>query len=174
MIPSTWALTSMPIPRSRTHTAVVVTAVTLMSRFKRMFLNASRRKNPKLDLIGVDPPHLVANDAPVFERYDPFAHHIHHLLVVGCHENRGTDAVDPVQELHDAHAGIRVEVSGRLVGDEYRRLGDEGAGDRNPLLFAARELIRVFFHLVAQAYEVQDLGHLRADSTPPLTCDLHR
>src|SRR5215210_6879413 len=123
MTPSTWASTSRVSPRIRTHTAVVVTAVTLMSQFRRRFLNASRRKNPRLlDFIGVDSPHLVASYLPRLQRHDPFSHHVDHLLVVGRDEDRGADAVDPVQKLHDAHARVRVEVSGGLIGDEYRRL----------------------------------------------------
>src|ERR671933_144621 len=134
IIPSTWALTSMPSPNTKTHTAVVVTAVTVMRRVRRMFLEASRRKNARLNLIGVYSPRLVAHDPACLERHHSLAHHVHHLSVVGRDDDCGADTVDPVQELHDADAGVRVEVSGRLVGDEYRRLGDEGAGDRDALL----------------------------------------
>src|SRR4051812_25757289 len=174
MIPSTWALTSRAIPRIRTHTAVVVIAVTLMSRFRRRFLNASARKNPRLlDLIGVDPPRPVANYLSRFERHDPFAHHIDHLLVVGRDEDRSTDAVDPVKELHDTYARVRVEIPGWLVGDEDRRLGDEGAGDRDPLLLATRELIWKRLSLISETDELQDLGHLRADGPSFLARHLH-
>ena len=39
-------------------------------------------------------------------------------------------------------AGVRVEVSGRLVGQQDQRPVDERAGDRDPLLLATGELVR--------------------------------
>src|SRR3712207_5782526 len=112
-----------------------------MSRFSRRFFIASAIKNARLsDLIGVDPPRPITDYLPRLERHDPLAHHVDHLLVVCRDEDRGADAVDPVQELHDAYARVRIEVTSWLVGDEYRGLGDEGTGYGDPLLFAAREL----------------------------------
>src|SRR5215207_2771325 len=174
MSPSMWELTSSPTPRTRMQMNVVVMAVMLIRRFRRMFLRASRRKNPVLNLIGVSPLYLVADHAAVLEGDDPLAHHVDHLLVVGRNEHGGADTVDPVQKLHDAHAGVRIEVSGRLVGDEYGRLRDEGPGDRDALLLPARELVRELVHLPAQAHEVEYLGDLRADGAASLARDLHR
>src|SRR4028118_2202541 len=166
--PSTCSLTSSPTPKTRMQIKVVVTAVMLMSKLRRMFLNASARKNPRLNLIGVCPLHLVAHDAAPLEGHHPLAHHVHHLPVVGGDDDRGAGAVDPVQELHDADAGVRVEVARRLVGDEYRRLRDESPGDGDPLLLPAGEHLGVLVHLAREAYEVQDLGHLGLDDPPPL------
>src|ERR671916_3156994 len=103
MTPSTWELTSRPTPRTRMQMNVVVMAVMLIRRFRRMFLRASRRKKPRLNLIGVSSLDLVADHAAVLEGNDPLAHHVHHLLVVGCDEYGGADAVDAVQKLHDTH-----------------------------------------------------------------------
>src|SRR3712207_4519767 len=111
MIPSTCELTSSPIPRTRMQMNVVVMAVMLIRRFRRMFLKASRRKNPRLNLIDVSPLYLVADHPPLLEGDDPLAHHVNHLPVVGGDEYGGADAVDPVQKLHDADARIRVEVA---------------------------------------------------------------
>src|SRR3712207_8149903 len=49
---------------------------------------------------------LFRSDPPVLKRHDPLAHHVHHLLVVGRNQDRGADAVDPVQELHDPNRGV--------------------------------------------------------------------
>src|SRR5215207_3766464 len=147
MTPWMWALTRSPSPKTKMQMNVVVTAVMLMSRFRRMFLKASARKNPKLNLICVSPPHLVANDTPIFEGDDPLSHHVHHLPVVGRDQDGGADAVDPVQELHYADAGVRIEVARRLVCDEYVRLRDEGTGYRDTLLLAPREHVRELVHL---------------------------
>src|ERR671916_1404062 len=78
MTPSTWELTSRPTPRTRMQIKVVVMAVMLIRRFRRMFLRASRRKKPKLNLIGVSPPHLVSDNAAILQGDDPLAHDVHH------------------------------------------------------------------------------------------------
>src|SRR5919199_685735 len=165
---------SRPTPRTRMQMNVVVMAVTLMRRFRRMFFRASRRKKPMLNLICIGPPHLVAHHAAILEGNDPLAHHVHHLPVVGRDEHGGPDAVYAVQKLHDAHARVRVEVARRLVRDEDRWLRDEGPGDRYALLLSAGELVREFVNLPAQADEIEDLGHLGADDAAPLARDLHR
>src|SRR5687768_11321434 len=129
-----WSLTRSPNPRTRMQMNVVVTAVTVMSRLRRMFLNASERKNPRLNLIGVRPLHLVADNTPLIEGDHPLAHHVDHLPVVGGYYDGGADSVDPVHKLHDVHAGVRVEVARWLVRDEYGRLRDEGPGYGDALL----------------------------------------
>src|SRR5829696_5293281 len=78
-----WALTSRPSPKTRMQMNVVVTAVMLMSKFRRRFLRASAKKNPRLNLIGVGPLHLVADDTSFLQGDHPLAHHVDHLPVVG-------------------------------------------------------------------------------------------
>ena len=58
--------------------------------------------------------------------------------------------------LEDLGAGVRVEVAGRLVGEQHGRLADQRAGDRDPLLLAARELRRA---VVATLGEADALDH---------------
>ena len=53
---------------------------------------------------------------------------------------------------------LRVEVAGRLVGDEHRRIGDDRARDRDALLLAARELPRVVLRAIRQADDLER-GH---------------
>src|ERR671921_1560975 len=87
-----------PRPRIRTQITVVVAAVTLMSRFRRRFLSASRRKNPRLlDLTSIPPLNHVTYDSARLKRHDSLAHHVHHLHVVGRHKHSGANAVDSVQ-----------------------------------------------------------------------------
>jgi hypothetical protein len=47
------------------------------------------------------------------------------------------------QEAHDTLAVDGVERAGRLVGEQQAALADDRARDRDPLAFAARELVRV-------------------------------
>ena len=53
---------------------------------------------------------------------------------------------------------LRVEVAGRLVGEQQRRIGDDGAGDRDALFLSARELTRVVLVAIAQADDAER-GH---------------
>ena len=50
-------------------------------------------------------------------------------------------AVERLQEREHLEARPGVEVAGRLVGQEERRVGDQGPGDRDALLLAAGELV---------------------------------
>ncbi len=52
-------------------------------------------------------------------------------------------AVEPAYDLHDLGRGLRVEIAGRLVGEQDRGLVDQRARDRDALLLAARELVRI-------------------------------
>ena len=53
-------------------------------------------------------------------------------------------------------AGVRVEVRGRLVGEEEGRRAGEGAGDGDPLLLPAREVAREERLPVGEADGVED------------------
>src|ERR671910_279447 len=169
-----WALTSSPRPKTRMQMNVVVTAVMLISTFRRRFFRASARKYPRLNLIGVRPLHFVADDTPLLQGDHPFAHHVDHLSVVRGDHDGGAYTVDPVQELHDADAGCGVEVAGRLVGNENGRLGHEGPGYGDALLLSAGEHIRELVHLPREANQVEYLGHFGADRASLLARDLHR
>ena len=46
------------------------------------------------------------------------------------------------QQAQDLGPGVDVEVAGRLVGQQQRRVVDQRAGDREALLLAAGELVR--------------------------------
>ena len=60
--------------------------------------------------------------------------------VVGDHDDRRAGVVDLVQEIHDLLRGRRVEVAGRLVGEDQARRDGERPGDGDALLLAARQL----------------------------------
>src|SRR5438309_1896001 len=65
-------------------------------------------------------------------------------IVVGHqHERRARLRVHLEHQLDHAGAGRRIEIPGGLVGKEELRLGDEGARERNALLLAPGERLRV-------------------------------
>lgn len=58
-----------------------------------------------------------------------------HVRLMGDHQDRrSAAAVEFRQQVHDLHRAPGVELSGRLVGQQHRRLRDAGSRDRNPLL----------------------------------------
>ena len=73
-----------------------------------------------------------------------------------------------VQQLEDLVARLAIEVAGRLVAQQQRRVGDDGAGDADALFLAARELARVVIGPVAEPDDVQ--RHLH----PPLAIGRRR
>ena len=80
-------------------------------------------------------------------------------VVVGGHHHGGAGPVDPLEQQHDVLAGVRVEVAGRLVGQQHQRPVDERAGDRDPLLLAAGQLVRQPVGLAVEADQLEHLGH---------------
>ena len=120
------------------------------------------------------PAPLVAGQPPVVERDHAAAHLVDHLAVVRRHHDRRPGAVDPVEQLHDPDRGVGVEVPGRLVADQKRRVVDDGARDRDALLLTARELVGKRGHLVREPDEVEHLGHLAADRAAAFALHLQR
>src|SRR5258705_2858394 len=82
------------------------------------------------------------------------------------HEDDGDAALD-VEALEDAHhldARLRVEIAGRLVGEQQRRVVHQRPRDGDRLWLAAGELIRMVAKPVAEAYGLQRVGR----ALPPL------
>ena len=56
-----------------------------------------------------------------------------------------------------SHRQVGIEVSRRFVSEDDQRIVDDGAGDRDPLLLAARELDRVGGHPMLQSHPLEHL-----------------
>ena len=72
-------------------------------------------------------------------------------------DDRVAGLVQLGEQPHDFDAGLRVEVAGRLVGEQDRRVVDERARDGDALALAARELVRPVVIAVAQLDLVERL-----------------
>src|SRR4051794_19955861 len=59
-----------------------------------------------------------------------------HVHVMRRHNNRDAHIGEPTEQFHDLQREIGIEVTGRLVGDQKRRLAHNRAGNSNTLLFA--------------------------------------
>src|SRR4051794_7597429 len=131
----------MKSPSRNMPISTVIVAATVVEMFApsdRHASETSRRPLPVMRLLlpRVAAAALVAREAAALELDDALPHLVDHLAVVGDHQDRGAAAVDAVEELHDPDRGVRVEVAGRLVADEERRVVDERARDRDTLLLA--------------------------------------
>jgi hypothetical protein len=78
---------------------------------------------------------------------------------VGDDHHRRPLAVELAQQRQDLGARARVEVAGRLVGEDDRRPGDHRASDRHALALPARELLGAVVQSMAEADTLQ--RHLR-------------
>src|SRR5207237_10858694 len=87
----------------------------------------------------------------------------HEARIVGGEDERDAAlAVEAPHQFDDVAAGGAVEVGGGLVGEHERRLADQRAGDRYPLLLSARELRRPVTRAIGQADLSQRRAHARA------------
>ena len=62
----------------------------------------------------------------------------------------------------DLVGGGAVEIAGRLVAEQQRRIGDDGAGDGDALLLAARHLARIVLGPVGEADDAERRLHVLA------------
>ena len=53
------------------------------------------------------------------------------------HDHCGALLADVVQQLHDLSAGLRVKVSGWLIGSDQPRMVKQGTGDGDALLLSS-------------------------------------
>ena len=148
--------------RSSSISTIVAVAARLMTAFRqkpcqaRLRLKYRNGQHGRSVLAVVRATDLVADDPTLLERDDALAQGRHDLGVVGRHQHRDAQLVDAQQELEDLPADERIEVAGRLVGDDQPRVVDEGAGDRRALLLAARELGRHLLRLRGEPDDRQD------------------
>ena len=78
------------------------------------------------------------------------------------HDRRARLAVERLEQLDDARAGLAVEVARRLVGEEEARRVAERARDGDALLLAARELVGKWCAPVAEPDAGEQLAGARA------------
>jgi hypothetical protein len=72
--------------------------------------------------------------------------------VMGDHEQGDILLLMQVGEYgHNILTGMGIEVTGRLIGQDNRRVFGQSAGDGDPLLFTAGEFGRSMIHTVGEA-----------------------
>ena len=66
------------------------------------------------------------------------------------HDGDPVFLVEAFEDVQDLHAGGRIEVAGRLVGQQQRWSIDQGAGNGDPLLLAAGQLVGMVIFATAE------------------------
>src|SRR5690625_2894440 len=127
---------------------------------RRALLIATRPNGRKLRLLP-----LVGLDQAVAQRDDPLRL-LGDLRFVGDYYDRRALAVQLVEEPHYLLAGTGVEVAGRFVGEEQRRVHGEGAGDGYPLPLAAGELCGGVAVFLGQSHLLEELHRAGATLAP--------
>src|SRR5579859_3257717 len=100
---------------------------------------------------------VVVDDQPVAEADDALGVG-GHLGFVGDQDHGPPLAVELAEDLHDLGRRGRVEVAGRLVGQDQSRVGGDGPGDRRPLLLASGHLVGKVVETIAQADRLEGGG----------------
>ena len=74
--------------------------------------------------------------------------------VVGNHNNSIAGLVNTMKFLHDGFGTFCIEATGRLIGKNDFRIGDQGASNGDALLLATRKLvwIVIFFGLKIEIF----------------------
>jgi hypothetical protein len=74
---------------------------------------------------------------------------------VGDHHDGVPLVVELAEQIHDLGGRERVEVAGRLVGEDHPRVGDECTRDRHALLLTARQLVGQVVPPLAEPHSFQ-------------------
>ena len=79
-------------------------------------------------------------------------------FVVGYHHDGASVLlIQFVEEVHHLSTHLRVEVTGRFVGQDDFRISHDGTGDGHTLALTTGELCRHVLHAVAEAHTFQYL-----------------
>ena len=97
-------------------------------------------------------------DEAILDANDPLGV-LRHVGIMGDEDDGdAVGAVELLEHLEDFLAGARIEVAGRLVGEEHPRPVDQRPGDGHALLFAAGKLRRLVVDAIRQADFLEQLG----------------
>src|SRR5471030_1751208 len=141
----------MPIVVSAVCSLLRESARSAMVRLDPMDMSARRKQRQlthrqPLPIVG-----LVGHDLAVLERDDARAVFGDLRLVRDEHDRDAALVLEPLEDVHHLDARAAVEIAGWLVGEENRRVVEQRARDRDALLLAAGQLIRMMISAVGEA-----------------------
>src|ERR1700694_2961763 len=157
--------TSRRLPSASKTTQTMSTLAMRTAAFRQKFCQALlKAKSMRFQSRCMVPSRiLVSDNLAAFDRHHSAPHDIDDLPVVGRHQHRGAASIDLQEQLNDLPRGGRVQVSRGLIGEKNPRVMDEGPGDRDALLLAARKLVRVLVLFAFQPHDAQHFLDLRLE-----------
>src|ERR1039457_1623844 len=111
---------------------------------------------------------LVGQDEAVADGDDAVGNLSHRPFVGDENDRQAAFAIERPDRPKNLLGRLRVEVARRLVGEQDRRVVDQGAGHRHALLLAAGELVGMVARALGEAEQGQRFAHL-AGAAGPLT-----
>src|SRR5690606_6793365 len=102
--------------------------------------------------------HFRISHFSVFALEDSGGEFVNQAVAVGSHQHSRSALVDLLEYFHDAIRHFGVEVTGRLVCEEYLGFVDECPCNHNALLLATRELMRHFLFYRTETDLHQNFG----------------
>jgi len=103
-------------------------------------------------------PHrlALADDRPIHHVYLPLRPPAEHRIV--GHQHQRDFLLDQLfEQIHHLLAGSLIEIAGRLVGQQHRRMHAGGAGNRDALALPAGKLVGAMIGAICQAVILQQL-----------------
>ena len=76
-------------------------------------------------------------------------------IVRDHHDRLPVIAVERLQQIEDLVAGLAIEIAGRLVAEQQRRVGDDRARNADALFLSARQLPRIVLRAFGEADDLQ-------------------
>ncbi len=104
---------------------------------------------------------LIAHDKTIAQGDDAVRMGGERGIVGHHHQRRAFATVEFEQQFENLLAGLAIEIAGGFIGEQDGRPGDESAGERDTLLFAARELDRIVVEAVRETYAGQQFAGAR-------------
>src|ERR1035441_6012428 len=111
---------------------------------------------------------LVGQDEAVADGDDAVGNLSHRPFVGDENDRQAAFAIERPDRPQNLLGRLRVEVARRLVGEQDRRVVDQGAGHRHALLLAAGKLVGMVARALGEAEQGQRFAHL-AGAAGPLT-----
>ena len=84
------------------------------------------------------------------------------VRLVGDQDDRVPGTVQPLEQRQDLQTGLRIQIPGRFVSQQNRRIVDEGARDRDALTLTAGQLVRLVRDPVGELDPLERLERARA------------
>ena len=89
------------------------------------------------------------------------------VVLVRDDDDRVAFGVEAFEEIHDLHAGVRIERAGRLVCEQDRRMIHKRTSNRDALALTAREFVGFVRHAIGK------IDGLRALALPSHVAEMH-